>query len=195
MVQSERYILEQPASRSGAVLSFAVFLPAACSVFVPIGLAATDAGAVLQAAQDHPLATLQVVVGLGLWTLLFVLPVARRLQSFGLSRAVTVADGLVIEEVRTLFGASRIERPLSAFAGIVHRVRTSIDGATQELALIEQGSGREVVFMQAQRISRETIEQVMRNLNLTEISAADLVRLPAMGDVIRFGAMSRPATA
>jgi hypothetical protein len=182
-----QFHLEQPTSHATTILSAAVFMPAACSIFIPLFMAAAHAGTVAAAAQQNPLAALQVAVGVALWVGLFVVPVARRLRRLGLSRSLTIQGGRVVETTQTLFGAHRTDRPLSAFAGVVHRIRTSVGGVAHELALIERSSGREVVFQTAARLDRTAVDAAVATLGLKEIQAVDLVNLNIGLDVIRFG--------
>jgi hypothetical protein len=190
MSNAPRYVLEQPASRAAALLSFAVFLPAACSIFVPLGLVAAHASDVATAAKDQPLATAQVMLGMIIWILLFVLPVVRRLRVTGLSRSLVINNGKVEETTRTLFRAHRTETPLSHFRGIVHRVQTSVGGMQHELALVERTSGRWVVFQQAPKLGREHVEAAISALGLPELRAGDLSSMPALRDAIRIAPMA-----
>jgi hypothetical protein len=189
MSNAPRYVLEQPASRAAALLSFAVFLPAACSIFVPLGLVAAHASDVAAAAKDQPLATAQVILGMTMWILLFVLPVVRRLKKTGLSRSLAIHDGIVEETTRTLFRAHRTVTPLTQFRGIVHRVQTSVGGIQHELALVERATGRWVVFEQAPKLGRQQVEAAISALALPELRAADLSSIPALRDIIRIAPM------
>jgi hypothetical protein len=180
-----QFVLEQQSSRATTVLAAAVFMPAACSIFIPLGLVAAHANTVAVAAQDNPAAAVQVAVGVALWTALFIVPVVRKLKRLGLTRSLAIRDGKVIETTQTLFGVRRTEVPLTAFAGVVHRVRTSIGSVAHELALVERGSGREVVFQVAPTIERSAIDHAMSVLGLPEMRAADLARLPSVVEYLR----------
>jgi hypothetical protein len=196
-VSAPQFVLEQPASRAATILSAAVFMPAACSIFIPLGMVAAHADTVAVAAQQNPLAAVQVAVGVALWTGLFIVPVVRKLRRLGLSRSLRIDGGRVVETTQTLFGTHRTDRPLTAFAGIVHRIRTSVGGIAHELALVERGTGREVVFQVGSRLDRPAVDDALARLGLKEIKAADLARLPAARDVLRFdsGCPDVPAAA
>lgn len=195
MTDAPRYVLEQPASRAAAILSFAVFLPAACSIFIPAGLLAAHANELTVAVQEHPMESTQVALGMVLWMVLFVLPVVRRLKRTGLSRSVRIEGGIVIETTRTLFASHETCRPLSQFRAIVHRIHTSIGGMQHELALIERNSGHAVVFHEAPHLGRDAVETAMASLGLPELKPADLVSLSQFRDTIRIAPMPRRAAA
>jgi hypothetical protein len=183
-----QFSLEQHTSRGATIMSLAVLIPAACSIILPLGVAAAHASTVALAAQEQPLAAVQVAAGIAVWTALFLVPAARSLKRLGLNRTVTIAHGQVTETVATLLGQHRTSNNLSAFAGIVHRVRTSVSGMQHELALVERGSGREVVFQVAPKLDREAVDTALRTLGLPELRAMDHQRLPVSKDYINLSA-------
>jgi hypothetical protein len=152
-----------------------LLVPAAGSVLLLTLLVAANASEVLIAAQDHPVGAVQVAIGLILGTLLFVVPAAVLAFRFGRDRTVTISRSQVTIVDKSPFGRSECTERLDAFDGIVHVVRTSISAVRHELLLVQRDTGRHVVFMVADRISRDSIDQAVRLLCLPEISASELL--------------------
>lgn len=80
--------IEQKSSRISALIMLMLLVPALLVVLVPTGLLVAYASSSLGVAADHPGAAAQVLVGIGLWTVLFVLPAKRIVQRFGTVRRI-----------------------------------------------------------------------------------------------------------
>jgi hypothetical protein len=167
-------VLESRSSRTSAVLMMILLLPALAALLVPISLVAAQASDAAVVVSENLVATAQLGVGLIIWTLLFVLPIARLITSFGMRRRVHIENGLV-----TLIETGPMSRfaetkPLKSYDGIVHVMRTSLSGVHHELMLVNRGVRGGIVFHRAERIGPETIARAAATLGLPVLPSAEL---------------------
>ena len=135
----------------------------------PAVLLAATATPALWAAADNPLAALQVVAGLGLWTALFIVPARRLLQRFGTQRSVRIEGGMVSVSDRAVLGSRLWQVPLEEFSGIAHWVRSSLSGVRHELHLVHADPGKSLLIHRADHISQATIDAAGALLGLPSI--------------------------
>ena len=83
-------IIDQKSSRASALIMLMLLVPALLVGLVPTALLVAFASSSWGVAADHPGAAAQVLVGIGLWTVLFVLPAKRIVQRFGVVRRIHV---------------------------------------------------------------------------------------------------------
>lgn len=176
---------ESRSSRMSAVLQLVWLIPALAGLALPFSLIVAERTAVTAIVAANPLAALNLVIGLALWTALFGWPVTKLLARFGAQHSVRIAQGTVTVRERRLLGSSLASTPLNSYAGVVHMVRTTLSGVRHELVLVDAKARSKVVFYSAERIGPETVERAARALDLPVIAASD---------VVRFGrALSKPA--
>jgi hypothetical protein len=167
--------LEQRPSKTSALMLVGLLLPVTACVLVPFVMVALAGPDLIALAFDNPLAMAQLCVGALLWIGLFVAPVAIFARRHGVARTVEVTEKHVtVTEVSALGRDTRII-PLSSFDGVVHVVRTSVSHVRHELCLIDFDTRTRTVFHVADRIGRETVDDVARLLNLPEIQARDAI--------------------
>lgn len=183
-------------ARSSTALKLLLLAPAMGAMIIPLSLLAVRAVAeptTLSLLSDRPLASLQVLLGLGLWTVLFLWPIKRIIRQVGVARTVTIqADRIeVIDAVR---GSRRSwSEPLAAYGGIAHHVRAGLSGLRHELVLVHADPAKTVLIAIAERIPQSTIDKAKALLRLPEVPAkalydasllADLLHAPASAPVI-----------
>jgi hypothetical protein len=173
--------IEQKSSRISALIMLMLLVPALLVVLVPTGLLVAYASSSLGVAADHPGAAAQVLVGIGLWTVLFVLPAKRIVQRFGTVRRIQVDTGAVTIGERGLFGSRRWSAPLSEYIGITRHLRSTLSGLRHELILVHCEPRKSVLLHSGDLASPPTIEQATRLLGLPEIQARELYRRRTSG--------------
>lgn len=92
-------------------------------------------------------------------------------------RRVTIGGGTVHLEAAGLFGKRSWTEPLAAYAGLIHRVRTSISGVRHELVLVHPNPSRSVVVLSAPQIPAEAIASAARLFALAEIPSREAATL------------------
>ena len=170
------HCIDQP-SVAGTLIKLAALIPALALALVPLTLLASAGAETVSVAAEQPIATLSLSIGLMLCMLLAVVPTARLIRRLGYSRVTTISDGVVIVAEQSWFGARTTKTPLRQFDGIAHLVRTSLSGTWHELQLIERQTGQRVACHRADRLTRETIDSIARQLGLPIIEATDVVQL------------------
>jgi hypothetical protein len=173
------FSVEQKSSRASAVIMLLLLVPAVATLLVPVGLIAAFATPALWAAMERPAAALQVVLGLGVWTVLFVLPAKRILQRFGTARDVRIEQGLVTVREQAAFRSRVWTAPLSDFSGIAHHVRSTLSGVRHELILVHRQRPKSVLLHAGDRIPQSTIESAAALLGMPHVPAGELYRLRA----------------
>ncbi len=176
--------VEQKSSRASAAIMLLLLVPAVLMVLVPVGLLAAFAAPALWAAAEHPVAAAQVILGLGVWTLLFVVPAKRIVQRFGAGREVRIEQGVVAVRERGLFGSRSWTAPLSDFRGIAHHVRSTLSGVRHELVLVHGDRAKSVLLHAGDPLSQASIDGAAALLGLPHVPA---------GTLYRFGAAPRSA--
>ena len=166
--------IEQKSSRISALIMLMLLVPALLVVLVPTGLLVAFASSSLGVAADNPGAAAQVLVGIGLWTVLFVLPAKRIVQRFGTVRRIQVDTGSVTVGERGLFGSRGWSAPLSEYIGITRHLRSTLSGLRHELLLVHREPRKSVLLHSGDLTSPPAIEQVTRLLGLPEIQAREL---------------------
>jgi len=169
--------LEQRSSRSSSVILLLLLVPALAMMLVPLALLAALGVSTLGVAAEQPLAALQVLVGLAIWTVLFVLPAKRILQRFGVTRAVRIDFRSVSVTESGPFRIRDWTTPLSEYSGVAHHVRSTLSGVRHELVLVHAIPERCVLIHADDRVSKATIERVSALLRLPEVPASDLYGL------------------
>lgn len=168
--------VEQKTSRASAVIMLLLLVPAVAAMLVPVGLLAAFATPTLWAAAEHPGAAAQVALGLGIWTLLFVVPAKRIIQRFGTSREVRIEHGLVTVRERGGFRSRAWTAPLSTFCGVAHHVRSTLSGVRYELILVHKDRSRSVLLCAGDRIPQSTIDSAAALFGLPHVPAGALYR-------------------
>jgi len=178
------FSVAQKSSRASAVIMLLLLIPAVATMLVPISLLAAFATPALWAAAEHPGAAVQVVLGLAVWTVLFVVPTKRIIQRLGTARDVRIEHGLVTVREIGLFTARSWTAPLSDFAGVAHHVRSTLSGLRHELILVHGERAKSVLLHAGDNIPPATLDCATTLLGLPHVPA---------GELYRFGAARQPS--
>ena len=170
------FSVDQKSSRTSTLIMLLLLVPAVVTILVPVGLLAAFATQALGAAVEHPEAAVQVVLGLGVWTLLFVLPAKRLIQRFGTARHVRIDLGLVTVHEHGIFRASSWTAPLSEFSGVTHHVRSTLSGVRHELILVHSDRSKSVLLHAGDQIPYASIEGAAALFGLPHVPAGALYR-------------------
>jgi len=192
------FSVDQRSSRASALIMLLLLVPALVTLLVPLGLLAVFAGPVAAIAASDPAAAIQVVLGLGLWTVLFVVPAKRLVQRFGRERRVHVDAGMVTVRETGVLGSRVWTAPLSEFRGLAYHVRATLSGLRHELILVHAVPGRSVLLHTADAISQSTIERAIRLLRLPQVPPGELYRFGARRprpEAAPVSPMAKPAAA
>lgn len=168
-------VIEQAPEGGGRFVLLALLIPVLAALMTPFWLVivhlATDPAArsVLAA---RPLAGLQLATGLLVLIWIFGWPIAHfALRGVG-RRRVTIDRETVHSDVVGRFGAAWTE-PLAAYAGVAHRVRTSLSGVRHELVLVHRRPSRSVVLVCAPQIPQEAVAAAAGLFALAEIPSRE----------------------
>jgi hypothetical protein len=171
--------IEHGASRRAAAVGVLLLPPVVAVMLAPALVLFCSPAQALSSALDNPFAATHAAVGIALWTGLFVVPARRLLQRLGVRVAVHIDGGVVMVCEQALARSSSWQAPLSEFAGIAHRVRSSLSGVRHELYLVHGERGKSLLIHSADRISAATIDDAGALLGLPTIPAAQLYRFGA----------------
>jgi hypothetical protein len=176
LFESLPFNIAQRSSRTSALIILLLLLPALGTTLVPASILVVFGPTALSIAADNPGAAAQVVVGLVLWSVIFVMPAKRIIQRFGTGRQIRIEAGIVTVSEIGLFGSREWQAPLHEFRGIVHHVRSTLSGLRHELLLIHGERRRSLLLYTANQISQTTIARASSLLELPELPAGELYR-------------------
>jgi hypothetical protein len=181
----------QQSSRAAAALLLLLLSPLLAVLIVPpaliLFLAVED---LRHAIADKPLAVGMLVLGLGTWAGVFLVPAQRLIRKLWTTRSVTVAAGHVTLNDGGLFASKLWSAPLSDFSGIAHHVRATLSGVRHELVLVHRDRRRRAILLHtADRISQSTIDRAAALFRLPQLPARELYRVtrasaPALGPLV-----------
>jgi hypothetical protein len=175
------FSIDQRSSRASGLILLLLLVPGLVTLLVPLGLLAAFAMPVLTIAAEHPAAAAQVLVGLGLWTVLFVIPGKRIVQHFGTGRKIRIEAGMVTVSESGAMRSRVWSAPLTEYSGLAHHVRATLSGLRHELVLVHRSRTKSVLLHTADHIAQSTIEQATALLRLPEIPAAEIYRSRTRG--------------
>jgi hypothetical protein len=182
------FVVQQAPEGGGRLVLAAVLVPILVAVMMPFWLVVTQlasdpaARAILA---DRPLLALELLTGLIVLFGIFGWPLLH-LAARGLERRrVTIDGGLVRSEASGLFGPTSWTEPLAQYAGVSHRVRTSLSGVRHELVLVHRRPSRSVVIQCAPQISEEAVHAAARLFALAEIPSRDAASLAPLHGYFR----------
>lgn len=184
--------IHQRTSRISAVLALFLLVPAVAAVLVPLLVFAANAAqqpGLMQAILAKPMAGLQVIAGILMWSAVIILPLKSLMGRLGHNRIVRISETLVEVEEKRLFRTTTWSQPLTAFQGIVHDVRTTLSGSRHELTLVHKEKNKSLLLLTAPTIDRADIERAANLLGLPQLQARDLAfslsrRLPASASAL-----------
>lgn len=158
----------------------AILVPALVAVMTPFWLVVmqlvSDPGARTILA-NRPLLGVELLAGLIVLFGIFGWPLVH-LAARGLERRrVTIDGGVVESQASGLFGSSSWNEPLAQYAGVSHRVRTSLSGVRHELVLVHRRPSRSVVVQCAPQISEGAVQAAARFFALAEIPSREAASL------------------
>jgi len=175
------FSIDQKSSRASGLILLMLLVPGLVTLLVPLGLLAAFAAPVLAIAAENPAAAAQVLLGLGLWTVLFVIPGKRIVQHFGTGRKIRIDAGLVTVSERGAMRSRVWSAPLTEYSGLAHHVRATLSGLRHELILVHRSRAKSVLLHTGDHISQSTIEQAANLLRLPQVPAAEIYRSRARG--------------
>lgn len=176
---------------TGRTLSVLVlaFIPTAL-LAVPAVMAAIvlrDKGPMIVLSND-PVAFVALFVQPVLWSLLASLPVKILGSRLGLTRRVLVDARRVLIIERSLRGLTKLRCQTSAFRGVAHVVRATLNGTHHEIVLVHDDPRRSILLMTAPVISQSQIDELRAKLGLPEVPAREMFKITLPG----FGAKPMP---
>lgn len=164
-------------SRSSALLKLMLLAPMMVMLAVPLSLigarAAGDPDPISHLV-SNPLAALQIVTGLLVWTALFLWPLKRIIGRMGARRRVEIDAAQVRVTDTSPFGGKSWSAPLQSYAGIAHHIRASLSGNRHELILVHTDPAKSIVLAIADRITQATVDRATALLGLPEVPARSL---------------------
>lgn len=169
-------VFEQAPQGGSRFVLPAVLLPLLAALLVPFWLVvvqlASDPGAraVLAA---RPLVGVQLLAGLLLLACIFGWPLAVLARRSLARRRITIGNGTVYSEAVGSFRKTSWTEPLADYAGITHRVRTSLSGVRHELVLVHRRPSRSVILLSEPTVEAEAISSVARLFALAEIPSRE----------------------
>jgi hypothetical protein len=170
-------------SRGSTAVTMLMLLPVLFFGVAPVVLIAFAAFAnssAIDILTTKPLAAIQSLVGLVIWTALFIVPLRRIISRLGSERTVHL-DGTTVDVTDvSLLGKRHWSVPLADYSGIAHHVRASLSVLRHELILVHPDPARNVLIAIADRIPQSTIDRAKTLLGLPEVPARSLYgRAPA----------------
>lgn len=121
----------------------------------------------------RPLIGVQLLVGLLVLAWIFGWPLVH-LARRGLDRRRVTIDGTwVRSDAIGLLGKPSWAEPLAHYAGVTHRVRTSLSGVRHELVLVHRRPSRSLVLQSASQIPQDAAGSVARLFALAEIPSRE----------------------
>ena len=170
-------VFRDQASRPSQLIQLVIMLPAALAILLPLGLLGARWSDLADIAADNPVATVQLLAGLGIWSILFVIPALRLIADFGWRRTVVIDGRQVTVTHTSLLRRHTLRARLDDCHGIAHLVRTTNAGPRHELVLVHELAGLRVPFHIADRIAPATISRAGALLGLPEIPGRRVLRL------------------
>lgn len=162
--------LSQATSPASPLLLVALALPAAIAALAPFCLIAAHAAQNTQIFVERPQHSLQVVMALLAWALLFGWPIARRARRISSHRQLTINHSRVTVCETSLLSKSIWCEPLNSYLGLAHHVRASLSGTRHELLLIHPNPTRSLLLRTADKISQNEIDTTAFLLGCREIA-------------------------
>jgi hypothetical protein len=123
-----------------------------------------------------PLATLQIIAGVMLLSMLLLVPVRRLVAGIGRGGIVEIDGNMVRVAEKGPFSSRKFREPLDAYRGIVHRIRTTVSGIHHELILVHPDQRRDVVIALDRLEPAVSPASMMARIGLPEIAASDISR-------------------
>lgn len=177
-------IFEHVPEGGGRFVLLAVLFPLLVALLVPfwlvvVQLASDPAARSVLAAR--PLVGVQLMIGLIVLTGIFGWPLAGLARrAVGRRRRIVIGDGTVHSEAVGVLGKTSWTEPLANYAGLTHRMRTSLSGVRHELVLVHRRPSRSVVLQSDSQIQADQLAAAARLFALAEIpsrEAASFTRL------------------
>lgn len=163
-----------PLAAVSRALLAAVAVLAAAVPLTGLAIAAAAEQSLVGAAIARPLASLQVVLGLGLWALILLVPAQRSLRSVWVRREVLIKDGFVEIAGRSLLGARTSRHRLAEYRGIAHHIRASLSGLSHEIVLVHANPSLTVTLFKGERVTQAMLDDARAALGLPEVPARSI---------------------
>jgi hypothetical protein len=88
-------------------------------------------------------------------------------------RRITIGSGTVHSEAVGLISKSSWTEPLAGYAGVSHRVRTSLSGVRHEIVLVHARPSRSVILQSGPQIAPEALASAARLFAVAEIPSRE----------------------
>jgi hypothetical protein len=123
--------------------------------------------------EDRPLMAFELMLGLLVLAWIFGLPLANLVRTVIRRRQITI-DGVGVRvRDRGLFRTRTWAEPMGAYAGVTHRVRSSLSGVRHELVLVHRRPSRSVVLQSSSQISQDVVDRAARLFSIAEIPSRE----------------------
>ncbi len=141
---------------------------AALIVVPQIGLAvyavaSPDLRAVLVA---NPIAAVELAIALVFWAALVCWPLRNIVIAMASDRIIDIRNGDVMVVDRTPFSTQGWRMPLSTYAGVSVKIRTSLSSVVRDVVLVHPEASRSVTLATAEQVGQGEILELCRILGL-----------------------------
>jgi hypothetical protein len=168
--------LEQAPEGSSRFVLLAVLLPILLALITPFGLVFAriiSDPAARHLVADRPLLAVQLGLGLAVLGWIFGWPLAHLTKGALRQRVVRIENGIVSTQEKGVFWQYAWTEPLTTYAGVTRRFRTSLSGARQELVLVHQCPSRTIILQSSPQISQDAVDSAARLFGLAEIPSRE----------------------
>lgn len=157
------------------IVRVVLMAPLAAAVTLPFcWVAAQAAGApeALSAIGEDPATAVELLVGLTLAILLTAIPLKGLIERLGRRLEVSIEASEVKVVDRSVLGTRRWSAPLGEFAGLSHRLRSSLSSTQHEIVLMHPASSRSLVLRTAPKVTESEMERTAKLLGLPIVGSA-----------------------
>lgn len=167
-------VLEQSTSRLSAIANAMILLPASAAMLAPFGLVASLAAAqpdIISGLVDKPVAALQLLIALAACAALVAVSVRRLMARLARGARIEITPESVRVQERGVLSAHIWSAPLASYAGVTHRVRSTLSGNRHELHLVHPEPAKSLLIEIAPRIAATRLAEVAGLLRLPVLAA------------------------
>jgi hypothetical protein len=162
--------LAQTPSRASPILLLALALPAAFAALAPFYFIAAHAAQHTQVFVERPQHSLQVLLAIVAWSLVFGWPIFRRTRRMGSRRDILITQNGVTVTESGFMSHTVWTEPLQSYRGLAHHVRASLSGTRHELLLIHPNPAHSLLLRTADKIAQNEIDSTALLLGCREIA-------------------------
>lgn len=156
--------LEQRTDTSRSVASALLALPFAGLTGLLVGVAAQSLLIDPDGLVARPATSLGLVGATLLTGLIAAVPLSAAFARLGRRQSVSVTGDEVRVRECSLLGDRQWRAPLSSFAGVAHRIRSSLSGVRHEIVLVHADPSRSILLAIAPRVTLADLERMAETL-------------------------------